>query len=529
MTRLLAAFISLLAAFSISAHAQESGESASPTFESVLESLTEKFTDNAPSLERNILGQSKIVSVDLANEVFNYRLTVEQLGIFDRHDVIPPADVAAFAYESETLSENTERPVIFAFNGGPGSASLWLHMGAWGPQRIERGGTKTEFGEPPYDLEPNPGFLIDVADIVFVDPVNTGLSKPRNNSHENIVTYSSLRRDARGNCLFVKNWLKSRNQEDRPVFFAGESYGSLRVAAMAVHPICRRQRFNLHGLIMVSGLMDLPARADRTERIVEAFPTYAALAWFHGKVDKGVYGNDLEKYLSAAQNLAIGDLGPAFFQRGFAEPDIVSAAQKRACRFLGFEGDIGIEIENGGVTKTGCVAFLVAATPESFSPCRYDGRFNCKGVRNGYPYYPPGLDGLGEEFVRHLRKHVLDASGFDIGEDFKWRGPSISHRNWDWGYQPNDWGQGVNMADRLTPLPMTARLRLLNRSRRRIRVLSLSGTYDLITPYFGMKRAFIRAGVPFEHINYEAGHMMYMDRDIAIKLADDVRRFITID
>ena len=518
MTRVFAALFCWVAWFQFASFAQEAPPAPDNEFKETVAKWIRQTPLGGTPLEREVLGQSETRAITLGDTSINYRLTVDRIGIFDRTDVIPPADVVSFSYEAEaeSVADAAERPVIFAFNGGPGSASLWLHMGAWGPQRIERGGSATDFGEMPYSLEANPGFLLDAADIVFVDPVNTGLSKPRDNTFDNIVTYSSLRRDARGNCLFAKNWLRSRGADNRPVYFAGESYGSLRVAAMTAHPICKRQRFNLRGLIMVSGLLDLAARADQTEKVVEAFPTYAAIAWFHGKIDKSKFDNDFEAFVAAAQDMAVRDLGPALFQRGFVDQEIIDAAREKACDFLGIEQ----------VAPNYCLSIQAILQDQSFRPCVYDARFNCRGVRRGYPYYPPGLDALGAEFARHLRSHVLEETGFDIGADFTWRGPSISHGNWDWRFQPNNWGRGVNMAEHLTPNTAHSRPSRFGSRQKSIRVLSLSGTYDLIAPYFGMERAFVRAGVTFEQINYEAGHMMYMDRDIAIKLADDIRRFI---
>lgn len=263
----------------------------------------------------------------------------------------------------------------------------------------------------------------------------------------------------------------------------------------------------------------MAARADQTEKFIEHYPTNAATAWFHGLVDKSMYA-DFDDFLATIKDYATLELGPALIQQGFADQTEIDAIIRKACDLLGVEAKIPIR----------CLAVrsLVnqssqIGTRPSLRPCIYDMRFDCSNWQGGYPYYPTGLDALGAEFARHLRAHVLTETGFDIGPEFTWRGPTISHGNWDWRWRPNDWGMGVNMAEELV-----GRQRRFNK-RAAVKVLSLSGYYDQVAPFFGMERAFIRAHVPFMQINYEGGHMMYLDRDIGTKLADDVRKFIRED
>lgn len=476
-------------------------------------------------LDYEILGSSGSKRVNLNGEVVNYRLTVDRVGIVDAFAVLPDADIVSFSYTAEVQDQTIERPVIFAFNGGPGSASIWLHAGAWGPTRFERNGTTTEFSEAPYEFEPNPGFLIDVADIIFVDPVNTGLSKPRD--PKDIQNFSSLRRDARANCIFVGNWLKSRGNRNREVYLAGESYGSLRVAAMAAHPICRRQKLNIRGLVFVSGLMDMHARANKSDKYIEDFPTIAASRWFHGYVDRTKHKDNFSKYLDNARSVAVDKIGVAMIRSAFATKEETDAELREACAFL------GAEPKNPQhcflkYTLGEPIVFNARKTPQLINgkralQCAYDARFTCAPKTKGFGY-PDGLDKLGKEIIAHLRPYIAQETGFDIGPTYKWKGPRASTANWDMGFWGVNRGAGTNMAQVLASLP-NLEVRTTD-GRGPIKLLSVSGYYDLVAPFFGIERAFRKAKLSVRQINYEAGHMMYFDREIGKQLADDVREFI---
>ncbi len=527
MRNLVFVFTFLILVSVLFGHAQDQPSKSEPSdgFNVFVDQMRNYNPLDVTPLDYEVLGSSELKQVNLNGELFDYRLTVDKIGIVDALAVLPDADIVSFSYSADVENQNIERPVVFAFNGGPGSASIWLHAGAWGPIRFERNGGPTEFSEAPYEFEPNPGFLIDVADLVFVDPVNTGLSKSRD--LKDVQEFSSLRRDARANCIFVGNWLKSRGNSNREVYFAGESYGSLRVAAMAAHPICRRQKLNIRGLVFVSGLMDMHARASKSDRYIEDFPTIAAARWFHRHVDRTKHEGNFSKYLDDARSVAIDTIGVAMIRSAFAMKEETDAKLREACTFIDAEPK-DPQVCFSKYTLGEPILFDASKSDqlndvEATLQCAYDARFTCGPKNKGFGY-PGGLDKLGKELVAHLRPYITQETGFDIGPTYKWKGPRASTVNWDMGFWGVNRGAGTNMAQVLSSIPYLEAQTTDGRGP--IKLLSVSGYYDLVTPFFGIERAFKDARLTVKQINYEAGHMMYFDRDIGAQLANDVREFI---
>ena len=189
----------------------------------------------------------------------------------------PEATISATAYVRSELPPETRRPIFFFFNGGPGASSSPLHFSAFGPRLRPRG------RDPDAPFTDNPDSLIDIADLIFVDPVGTGFSRilPGGDGSR----YWAPRGDAGAVIQLLRNWIRDNGRQDDPVFIAGESYGGFRLAMM----MREAQDLNLHGLLLISpatSMSGLAGAESGDSRFVFSFPTMAIAAWHHGKVDR---------------------------------------------------------------------------------------------------------------------------------------------------------------------------------------------------------------------------------------------------
>lgn len=447
---------------------------------------------------------------------YSYRAFIKRTRIEDRHDVYPPANIVSFSYEFEAPLIDRTRPVVFLFNGGPGSSSIWLHMTGFGPTKISADLSNPRDGEVVLEQDDNLGFLIDVADLVFVDPVGTGLSRVIAPVEE--TAFKDLRVDARAMCRFVQNWLAAEDRIGAPVYIVGVSYSTLRAAGMASHPKCSDFRKNLRGLIFVSGLLDLRMRHPRdTAGRLSRYPTIAAVAWYRGLVDQSLWPGGLDAYLAEMEDYADRVLGPALAQRHRLPIADTRATINTLYTQLGLPppseqiSSIAAAIRNAQSRVDGAK-----------TACNYDARFNCGRGVAPHPDLP--LSSFGADLETELIAHILEMTGYELAPDeyAVMRGNRF-RANWDFRFHKSfESGAGTDMAHTL--------LRKIKLSEQPgTRIMVASGLYDLTTPYYAMELALLRAGLEpsqFEMHLYEGGHMMYLEKETGYQLAADIRSFI---
>ena len=198
-------------------------------------------------------------------------------------DGMPKASIFSTSYVKDGADPN--RPVTFLFNGGPGSGSLWLHMGAFGPKRVAIPSDARDDGAPPYPIADNPESLLDVTDLVFIDPVGTGFSHALGKTEAK--DYWGVTADAKSVAQFIRIWLRDNNRWNAPKFLGGESYGTTRSAAVVNELEGNYNDVALNGVILISTILDFGAQAEveGNEMVyVVALPSMAATAWYHDKV-----------------------------------------------------------------------------------------------------------------------------------------------------------------------------------------------------------------------------------------------------
>ncbi len=446
----------------------------------------------------------------------DYRATAGETYLKD-DEAKPKASFFTFAYTAD-VDDPADRPVMFIWNGGPGSASVWLHMGTFGPRRVVVPSDAENAGAPPYPLVDNPLALLDVTDLVFIDPVGTGFSRPLG-EHEG-AEFWGLNEDANSVAEFIQQWVTDNGRWNSPKFLAGESFGTTRAAAVA-DVLEGRSGVSLNGIIMISQALDYTGSTPADDNLiafVTYLPTMAATAHYHGKVDPGA--NDLESFLQEARDFAVDELAPALMRGSTLDEVERRHIRDRLAYFTGLDPEY-IERADLRVTATRFSKELLR--DEGLAVGRIDGRYTRDDIDDtaDSPESDASSDAIGTAFTAALNHYMRE--DLEIRMDRPYRTSGRFGGTWNWGPGPRgqSWEPSyVNVAPRLS-----------NALRRNteLDVLVASGYYDFATPFFDAEYTFWRHGIQPERIEYtyyEAGHMMYVHDPSLEQFMADVRDFI---
>lgn len=267
--------------------------------------------------------------VTIAGKEIPYTATTGKLVLRDDKGK-PKASVFHITYTRDGIDDTKDRPVMFAFNGGPGSSSVWLHLGILGPKRIAFPGDGTQPVEPPARLIDNDMSILDACDLVFIDPVSTGYSRAEKDA--NPKDFHGLQSDIDSVGDFIRIWITENRRWASPKYLCGESYGGVRAAGLAQH-LQDRYGMSLNGVILLSSLLDYRTLigAQGSHLADQVFlPTFATTAHFHEKV-KG----DREALLKEAREYAFGDYGVALMKGSAITKEEKQAAAAKLSRLTG--------------------------------------------------------------------------------------------------------------------------------------------------------------------------------------------------
>ena len=280
-------------------------------------------------------------SVVIGGQTVDYTVTAGTI-LLKEEDESKKATVFYVAYTRDDVPDKTARPLMFSFNGGPGSSSVWLHLGVFGPRRT----AMDEEGfplPPPYVLEDNPYSILDVTDLVFIDPVSTGFSRPV--PGEEAEQFHGQMEDIESVGEFVRRWVNRNGRWQSPKFLVGESYGTTRAAGL-VNLLQRRHGMYFNGVILVSSILNFQtARFDVGNDLpyILFLPTYAATAWYHGRLDPAYV--DLRQLLDEVEEFALGEYAQVLIEGDRASEQARRSAVEKLARYTGLSGDY-IEASN---------------------------------------------------------------------------------------------------------------------------------------------------------------------------------------
>ena len=415
-------------------------------------------------------------------------------------------------------ADKARRPVTFSFNGGPGSSSVWLHLGLLGPKRVELD-DEGYAPPPPGRLVANEFSLLDSSDLVFIDPVGTGFS--RMVEGEKVKEYHDYKRDLESVGEFIRLWLSRYGRWASPKYLIGESYGTTRASGLAGH-LLERYGMYLNGVMLVSCALDFVVlRFDHSNDLpnILFLPTYAATAWYHKRLAADLQKRPLAKLLAEVQAFAQGEYANALFLGARlpakARRDVVA----KLARYTGLtreyveRTDLRVEIFRF------CKELL---RDEGRTVGRLDSRytgFDRDSAGEEFEF-DPAMTQIYGPYSSAMNDYVRNDLKFDADVPYE----VIKPLYMDWG-----WKDFSNQYASVSPT-----LRKAMSMNPSMRVLVASGYYDFATPYFAADYSLDHLGIADElrrNISvtyYEAGHMMYVHKPSLDKLARELRAFVSV-
>ena len=453
-------------------------------------------------------------------EKIEYTVTAGETYLQDKKGE-PKAAIFAFAYTKDDVGENEVRPVTFVWNGGPGSASTWLHMGAFGPKRVSVPSDAEHPGGPPYPILDAPETILDVTDLVFVDPVGTGFSRAIG-EHEN-KEFWGLTEDAQSVAEFIRDWTTSNGRWNSPKFLLGESFGTTRAAAVA-KILEDDMLVSLNGIIFVSQALDYmgstPYVRNNMISHVTYLPTMAATAMYHGKISP--QPASLEELMDDARAFATGELLPALFQGNTVDAATHEQVRDRLAYFTGLSPEF---IERANLRVNGFRFAKELLRDEGLAVGLLDSRYTRDDIDDvGADVESDASSGaISSAFKAALMDYMR--RDLKIDWDRLYMAPADSDLNASWRWRPVPDGQGWEPMAVNTARDLASALRI-NPS---LRVFVASGYYDLVTPFFDAEYTLNRHDIRSDRVQYRyygGGHMMYVNEPSRTQLLSDVREFM---
>ena len=431
---------------------------------------------------------------------------------------VSQATISATSYTRDGVADLARRPVIFLFNGGPGASSSPLHFAALGPRRIVEQGSDRQ-------LQDNDDSPLDVADLVFIDPVGTGFSRvlPGGDGKP----YWTMDGDARAALALVRDWLHAHGRTASPVYLAGQSYGGFRLAMMTKYA----QDLPLAGLVLVSPMLDASGTSEAPGNdlpYILGLPSMSALAWFHERIDRG--GRTVEAQFAEATRFAEGEYAAALMQ-GSALPAAERA--RIAARIATLTGlpeafivahdlRIGIDAFRSQLLQSPRKTTLAEAGQEVGS---LDGRIIAAKRPPKTAAQPSGdpslvVSGSRAEFIKAYYRDALHVA--DAAPDATYITLSFAV-NGAWNWQARDEATGG-----LFYLNAAPHIAALMRRQPGTRLMLAGGYYDLAVPYLGASYVLAHAGIDprrIESVGFAAGHSPYDDAAGLHQFANAIRAF----
>jgi carboxypeptidase C (cathepsin A) len=408
-----------------------------------------------------------------------------------------------------------KRPISFAFNGGPGSSSVWLHMGGLGPRRP----VLTDRGEalpPPFRLEDNSHSWLDETDLVFIDPVSTGYSRPE--PDQDPKSFHGYKEDIESVGEFIRLYTTKNKRWTSPKFIVGESYGTTRAAGLSSF-LQERYGMYLNGIVLVSavlnfGTLDFAPGNDLPYALF--MPGYTAAAWYHKKLSPELQAKSLKEVLNDAENFVETTYLPALFQGDRLNSARRQEISQNVATAIGLPSKYVSQL-NGRVPDS--LFFTHLLSDENRVIGRYDARFTGVRVNPGRDHeeYDPSAEAVNGAFTATLNDYVRRELKFESELPYE-----ILANVWPWSFKSYE-NRYLNVSEDLRKAMICNPY---------LKVWFCCGYYDLATPYYGARYTVDQMNLDpsisknIQLTYYEAGHMMYIYKPAMLKLKTDMRSFL---
>ncbi|SEB82779.1 Carboxypeptidase C (cathepsin A) [Tenacibaculum sp. MAR_2009_124] len=449
-------------------------------------------------------------SLSIKGKSIKYNAQTGTQPVFDKNGKIKATLYYTYYYRTD-VSNKENRPLLMSFNGGPGSASVWMHIGYTGPKvlKIDDEGNPIQ----PYGIKDNPYSVLDVADIVFVNPVNTGYSRPVLKKDEKLdhKYFFGINADAKYLASWLNTFISRHNRWKSPKYIIGESYGGTRVMQLA-HELQSSQWIYLNGVIMVSPADYQLLRTKSSEDFAINFPYFTAAAWYHQMLPKQLQQQDLEAILPESENFSINKLLPAIAKGGFISDSERQTIAEKMAYYSGLKKEVilqhNLEVPNSFFWKE----LLREKSGKTIG--RLDSRYlGIDRKESGdRPDYSPELVSWVHSFTPAMNYYIKNVLKFKT--DVKYNMFGSVH---PWDFTKNSARENLRKAMAQNPY---------------LKVLVQSGYYDGATTYSAAKYTMSKIDPSgkmkdrFSFKAYRGGHMMYLRKEDLQKSNEDLRHFI---
>ena len=476
-------------------------------------------TDAAAAAEQTLTIEPQVRTRDMTGtfggQRVSYRATIAET-VLKADDGKPEAVIVTTSYVKQP--RDTSRPVFFLFNGGPGSGSLWLHMGAFGPKRVVLPDAQDD-GAPPYPLVDNAESLLDVTDLVFIDPVGTGFSHAI--GKKDPKDYWGVSADAKSIAEFIRLWLNDNGRWSSPKYIGGESYGTTRSVALINELEGTYNDIAVNGIILISTILDFGASAEvqgNEMPYILNLPSMATTAWYHKRM-----GNPPATVAEAAQQaraFATGPYAAALLKGNQLSPQERASVRTELARLTGLSETF---VDHADLRVTPGRFYKELLRDQGLSIGRLDTRYTGKDydAAGEEPDNDPSFYAIDGAYTAAMNSYARDELKYRTDRSYVTIG-GVS--GWDWKLQ------GQRGRDSEVYASVAPYLGKALRENSGLKVFVGQGWYDFATPFFGAEYAMSRTGFDASRIHYhyyDAGHMMYVRPDDLRKLSADIRAFIT--
>jgi carboxypeptidase C (cathepsin A) len=425
------------------------------------------------------------------------------------------ASIFYVAYTRKGVSDLSRRPITFAFNGGPGSSSVWLHLGLLGPRRVVLAPDGTSMPSPPYRLEDNPDSLLDISDLVMIDPVSTGYSQAAD--RKKAKQFHAYEADIHSVGEFIRLYVTENGRWRSPKFVIGESYGGTRAAGLC-HYLQSEHSMYFNGAVLISPALNFQTISfDNGNDLpyVLALPAYTATAWYHKRLAEDLQ-QDLKKTVDEATRFAEGEYQQALMRGDELPEDELNRVAEQVARYTGLDADF-VKQSNLRVELWRFVKRLLK--DQRFTVGRFDGRItgSSPDPASEVDTFDPSYSSVAGAFTATINDYLRRELSFDSTETYEVLNFNV---------QPWDYGQFENRY-----VDASSDLRRAMTVNPHLKLMVASGYYDLATPlaateystdHLQLDRSLAKN---VTKQRYRAGHMMYTKKACLEKLRKDLVRF----
>jgi carboxypeptidase C (cathepsin A) len=460
--------------------------------------------------------------LQLDGKTLHYKATPGTL-LIDGEDEKPYGIVFYVGYTLAGVSDPRTRPVTFLYNGGPGSASLWLHMGSIGPVRVATASPEAT-GAAPYQVLPNQYSLLDKSDLVFVDAVGTGYSRPVGKA--TIKNFAGTDQDVQAFAKFIQRYVEVNHRWNSPKFLFGESYGTTRSAALV--DALENAGMSFNGVILMSTILNYFTLAPGSDAVfIGNLPSYAAIAWHYERVAHN--GRDEKAFLDEVRAFARGAYAEALAQgQNLPQPQVDAMAAKLA----GYTGLSVQYLKEANLRVSPSRFRKELLRDQRMILGRYDARFEGTDAdaAGETPGYDPSSSGITGAFVSAFHDYLDRELKYTTKETYFPRGLKVNE-DWDHQHHPPGAGGPGPPPPPLRDAYVAGDLADAMRKNPRLKVFSVNGLFDLATPFFITEYDLahmelepkLRGNIEFAY--YHSGHMIYLNVDALKQLKSDLAGF----